>query len=322
MIVKAAALSLLFCLGLLSLVHVVRAGDLPDWAYPFVRLPPPDPRQLQADKTIYHVPGSTRGYTRAQILSTTSVPDWHPMDHPPMPTIVAKGRMPQIRACAYCHMPNGAGRPENASLAGLAPAYMTAQVINFRNGAHKGSSPKGAPQTMMAELSRHVTDKELKEAVAYFARLKHRSYLRVIETDVVPKSRSNGGMMIRDPKGATEPIANRILEMPDNTERTELRDDKATFTAYVPRGSIRKGRLLVRTGGGKTEPCASCHGTRMQGAGNVPRIAGRSPSYIMRQLYEIKMRTRNDPGNAMRPIVARLENDDMLAISAYLASLP
>ena len=36
-----------------------------------------------------------------------------------MPTIVAAGRKPAVFACAYCHQPNGVGRPENANLTGL-----------------------------------------------------------------------------------------------------------------------------------------------------------------------------------------------------------
>jgi len=74
-----------------------------------------------------------------------------------------------------------------------------------------------------------------------------------------------------------EPIGLRIIETPENLERTELRDDASGFIAYVPVGSIKKGESLVRTGdSGKTVPCASCHGESLKGAGNAPPIAGRS----------------------------------------------
>jgi len=46
---------------------------------------------------------------------------------PPMPRIVAHGR-DDAWACAYCHLPNGQGRPENAPLAGLPAAYIVEQV--------------------------------------------------------------------------------------------------------------------------------------------------------------------------------------------------
>ena len=44
-----------------------------------------------------------------------------------------------------------------------------------------------------------------------------------------------------------EPLGERIVEMPENLDLTELRDD-ANFVAYVPVGSIKKGELLVTTG--------------------------------------------------------------------------
>jgi cytochrome c553 len=53
----------------------------------------------------------------------------------------------------------------------------------------------------------------------------------------------------------------------------------------------------------------------------VPAIAGRSPSYIVRQLWDIKEGTRKGEWSPlMKPIVENLTQDDMLAIAAYVAS--
>ena len=69
----------------------------------------------------------------------------------------------------------------------------------------------------------------------------------------MPKTRIAGGMFLKLEGGETEPIGNRIIEMPEDTERTEvLRDPRSAFIAYVPAGSIKKGEALVTTGGGKT----------------------------------------------------------------------
>jgi cytochrome c553 len=54
----------------------------------------------------------------------------------------------------------------------------------------------------------------------------------------------------------------------------------------------------------------------------MPGIAGRSPSYLVRQLYDLQQGTRRGKwAPLMAPVVAKLTNDDMVAIAAYVASL-
>ena len=65
-----------------------------------------------------------------------------------------------------------------------------------------------------------------------------------------------------------------------------------------------------------------CHGPTLQGLVNIPGIAGRSPSYMMRQMWDMKVGTRRGPmTQLMKPVVANLTQDDMLNIVAYLASI-
>jgi cytochrome c553 len=60
----------------------------------------------------------------------------------------------------------------------------------------------------------------------------------------------------------------------------------------------------------------------LKGLGPVPGLAGRSPSYIIRQLYDIKHGTRDGSWTAlMKPVVGKLSQDDMIALAAYFASL-
>jgi cytochrome c553 len=119
-----------------------------------------------------------------------------------------------------------------------------------------------------------------------------------------------------------EPLGERIIEMPLKPEDTEaLRDPRSGFIAYVPVGSVHKGEEMVQTGGGKTTPCAICHGADLRGMGPVPGIAGRSPSYTARQLYDIQQGTRKGLwSELMKPVVSKLNNDDLVAIAAYTAS--
>jgi cytochrome c553 len=308
------------CASSLVMAAIAYAAELPNWAYPLNPPAPAGAAPAQDDGSPHHVPGSTVALTRTQIAGRDGVPDWHPDEHPAMPDVVNKGRMPDVRACGYCHLPNGQGRPENTGLAGLTPNYIKQQIQNFKNGDRKGSEPKRVPQNLMMGIAQHLSDAEVEQAAAYFSALKPQSYVKVVEAASVPKTTVIGGMMAKHPDGGTEPIGVRVIELPDDTERAELRDDKTTFTAYVPMGSLKKGETLVATGGGKTLQCGICHGADLKGLGDVPRIAGRSPSFLMRQLYDIQNGTRSGSAALMKQVVEKLNNDDMVAIVAYVAS--
>ncbi len=55
--------------------------------------------------------------------------------------------------------------------------------------------------------------------------------------------------------------------------------------------------------------------------GAMPGLAGRSPSYLVRQMFDLKTGQRHCKRvELMKPVVANLSTDDMLAIAAYLPS--
>jgi len=294
----------------------------PAWA--FAVDPPAGKSEVNAktDDSRRHVPGSTAAFTLAQLRDLFAAPDWHPNAHPNMPQVVAHGRKPQIFACGYCHLPNGLGRPENSSLAGLPSGYIVQQVADFKSGARKSSEPRHLPTATMIASETQASAQEIAEAAGYFSRLKPKKWIRVVETNRVAQTRVMGWMLVPSNTG-TEPILERIIETPENLELTELRDDVSGFVAYVPEGSISRGESLVRTGdSGKTPPCVTCHGQELKGVGNVPSIAGRSPSYVVRQLYDIQQGARAGAGaQLMKEPVATLRVSDMASIAAYLASL-
>ena len=293
----------------------------PPWAYPVLApgvKPPPDDG---LEKT---VPGSKTSFTRKQISDLFNAHDWFPEDHPPMPDVVAHGRGPEVRACGMCHLPNGQGRPENAPLAGLSATYIAQQIADFQSGRRRSAVPTTRPQTFMVETAKHASDEDVKVAAAYFSKLTYRPWIRVIEAETVPKTEVIFGTLWAPAPGTeTEPLGHRIVEIPENLERTELRDPRSGFVAYVPVGSLAQGEKLATTGGdGKTIPCAACHGPGLKGLGAVPPIAGRSTSYIVRQIYDIQSGARAGSASLlMRPVVAKLTTDDMISIAAYVASL-
>jgi cytochrome c553 len=291
----------------------------PPWVYTVNPPPTPGATPAPVDPAPKQVPGTTVTLTVAQTRDAYNPPDWHPYEHPEMPEAVAHGRRPAMRACGFCHLVNGQGRPENASLAGLPAAYIIQQMADFKNGDRKSAEPRMGPPNAMIQEAKAATDDEIESAAAYFSSFPFKKWIRVVESKDVPKTRIAGSMHV--PAEGTEALGHRIIEMPEDLARTELRDAMSGFVAYVPPGSIAKGESLVKTGGGKTIACGTCHGGDLKGLGPVPPLAGRSPSYTIRQLFDLQTGVRKGPWSAlMKSAVAKLTIDDMIAIAAYTSS--
>jgi cytochrome c553 len=264
--------------------------------------------------------GSSLSFTLAQIRDVNGPADWFPGDHPSMPPIVANGRRDaQILACSLCHYPNGKGRPENAGVSGLPFSYFVQTMLDFKNDARRSADARKANTNRMIAFAKAMTDEEIKAAAEYFSSMKWSPWIKVLETDSVPTTRIAGGLFLalEGPQAGKEPIGARIIEVPERTEETEvLRNPRSGFTAYVPRGSLKKGEALATRG-----QCALCHGVNFDGLGPVPGIAGRSPSYMVRQLYDMQAGGRKGLWEAlMRGVVASMSTDDMLNVAAYMAS--
>jgi len=314
----------IFTMGLLS-----AADGPPGWAYGFppgtsgtpAAAPAPAP-SAAPDTSVKHLPGSTGAFTIPQIRDAFGPADWYPNDHPPMPDVVSHGRRPDVRACGLCHYPNGKGRPENAGVAGLPNSYFIQQMMDFRYGDRKSAEARKANTNVMIVIAKGMTEDEIKAAAEYYSSMKWTPWIKVVETKIVPKTRIAGGMFLTEESGEKEPLGARIIETPENTEGTELlRDARSGFIAYVPVGSIKKGEALVTSGTGKTTACAVCHGADLKGLGPVPGIAGRSPSYMVRQMFDMQQGARKGAWtDLMKPVVSKLSEDDMLAIAAYTAS--
>jgi cytochrome c553 len=331
----------------------------PLWAYGFVDPPKPgDKAQPQAPPTNKPRPnqdldeqmrprrieGSSASYNLVQIRDLHNVIDWFPTDHPKMTPIIQHGPASQGeigRGCGGCHLPNGRGRPENAPPAGLPVAYFIRQIEDFRHGLRFTADPRKPNTNTMIDLAKAMSEAEIKEAAEYFASIKPvEHWIRVVESPTSPRVRYVGNLAQTAKEGGKpagkEPIAGRIIELSEDEEQNEtLRNPHSGWVAYVPPGSIRKGEDLVTTGGmkivggkivqGKTTACGTCHGLNLTGVvgADVPPIAGRSPSYVARQLWDIQQGTRNgSQAQLMKLVVANLTTEDLIAIAAYVASRP
>ena len=305
----------LLCLLALSILpSLASAAEKPDWAFPVMdRVQPQTPPDDGKPKS---APGSTRTYTKAQIEDTFNPPDWYPDEHPPLPNVVAKGNGTTVRACMACHLPTGTGHDESAYIAGQPSNYLIRQMAEYKSGTRKGSGS-------MTTIALNITDSDTKAASDYFASLPTRPWIRVVETGTVPKTYVGpGNKRLIHPDKVMEPIGTRIIEIPEEQDAVLNRNPKVGFVAYVPTGSIAKGGDLVKTGSnGKAVACAICHGTDLKGLGEVPGIAGRTATYIVRQLFMIQDGERAGPTVAlMQQVVANLSLEDMVNIAAYTAS--
>lgn len=179
-------------------------------------------------------------------------------------------------------------------------------MADYRSGARSTALPERIPQAWMIASAKAATPEELQQAAAYFSSLRPRRNLRVRESSTAPRLEVGNWILVRAGGGGSEPLGERIVELADDLERFELRDPRATFTAWVPPGSVKRGRALVRRPGTNTVPaCAKCHGKDLGGTEAGPPLAGRSPSYLFRQLYELQAGVRNGPSaELMKPVLA------------------
>lgn len=334
----------------------IRFDREPLWAYGFTDVPKPgekaQPQALPTNKPRPNedvaeqtrprqVAGSPSQFSLVQIRDLHNVIDWFPGDHPLMTTLIAHGPLAMgdaARGCGSCHLPNGRGRPENAPAGGLPAAYLLRQIEDFRHGLRYTADPRKANTNTMIDLAKAMTDAEAREAAAYFASIPPPTgpWIRVVESVTAPKVRYVGNLALPAKEPGIEPLGRRIVEMPEDEEQGDtLRNPRTGFVAYVPPGSIARGEDLVTTGGmtivggkvvqGRTTACGTCHGLNLTGVvgADVPPIAGRSPSYLVRQLWDIQQGTRNGAqAQLMKLVVANLTQEDLVAVAAYIASRP
>lgn len=278
-------------------------ADEPTWAFP----PPAQ----------YAAAGSSRTLSEVQIHDRTRAVDWFPDEHPAMPPSVG-GRAPAY-ACGFCHLPTGGGRPENAALAGLSAAYIAQQLAEMKSGK-RAYNPRFTTGVNMALTAKATSDADIAAAAEYFAKLTYRKHIKVIEAVDIPKPRANS-VYFFERSGVREPLGQRIIEGPDDERAFELRDPNTNYTAYVPVGSVARGAALAKGERG-IPACATCHGAGLKGSALGPALAGRFPTGLFRQLYDFKTGYRNGAQSIlMNPIVATLDQNDMIALAAYAASL-
>jgi cytochrome c553 len=335
----------LVVLTMYSAAVVVHAQmtTIPLWAYGYIAYPPmpgdytmkcqgeradpcdrPGGLPTDPNNTPRTLAGSDRTFTVAQINARYNPADWFPNDHPSMPEIVAHGKEANgVRACGICHLPNGKGLMQNGSVSGLPRGYILQQLGDFKSSKRHTADPNKANGYEMQAIARNLTDAEAQAAADYFSSVKYTKWVRVVESGTVPKFTATvNGLFLKEEGSETIPLGSRIVEMPEDTYQTNiLRNPRSGFVAYAPMGSLKKGEALILSA-----KCGTCHGADLKGMTIknviVPPIAGRSPGYIGRAIYDFQQGARSGANAAlMKPSVQKLAEDDTIALAAYIASL-
>jgi cytochrome c553 len=287
-------------LGLICLPVLAHAQALPDWITPTTQGELPE-EMLNAVRD---------GDQAARDVAYPAVPL-------SAPDFVREG-LDGNGTCMGCHTTTGQGAPQSAPLAGLPPGYFVRQMVNFKTGA-RGQ----AYRPNMADFATRMSIEQIMEAADYYASLRFEPWIDVVESEMVPRTFVGPrDITATYPDGSEEPLGDRIIELPATPAAPYTHGARA-FTAYVPVGSIAQGRELTNRGLGRTITCGLCHGADLQGDGDVPGIAGRSPLHNARQLMEYRDGLRGGTSaQPMIPVAERLSDADIIAISAYVASLP
>lgn len=304
---RAFLVSISLNVGFLYADNIISGS--PDWS-----TPARGEASEMVDSKVFSLPDSIKKYTQAEVDNKFEAPDWRESDHAPMPAIVKFGKKPKVWACASCHLSTGAGHPESSRLAGLTADYIIQQLNNFSDGSRLDYS---GHMNRMAPL---MTKKEKTEAANWFASLKPNTFIDVIETDSVPVTYvDDTRMRLVVEGGGLELINGRIIEVPENIGMVKLRAPEGRFLSYVPKGAILRGKQIVTTGGGKVAPCTACHGVDLRGTSIAPSLAGNFASYTVRQLHGFKSGVRASV--EMAPMASGLNDNDIVDVAAYLASL-
>ncbi len=307
--------------------------EKPVWAYAIPTKPsrPAVDRAREGERVT--LPGSPKSYTRGELINIKKAPDgladWFPEEHAVPPALVSKGDMAEggraILPCAQCHYYTGKGKGENANIAAQPKEYIVATLKDMKLGLRTTAEPRKRNAAAMYKFAAAMTDKEIEEAAVYFSSLPSAPWIEVKESKLAPKVENVGGLLVAltGDQAGWEPLGRQIVETPVDGYHTEvLRDPHSGFIAYVPEGAIETGRRIVSQGVRSVPACTSCHGSQLLGGGEIPSLSGRSPSYMARQINDFRRGARREPqAEIMKPIAKALRDDEIIAVTAYLASL-
>lgn len=91
----------------------------------------------------------------------------------------------------------------------------------------------------------------------------------------------------------------------------------------APKDKLDAGKKIYDNGieSADVPPCASCHGSKGEGNGGFPRLAGQLYPYVVRQLVNWSHERQEENSDIMAPIAHSLNESQIEAVAAYVSYL-
>ena len=290
-------------------------NGLPEWAYNIPdKVQPPEPR---VPATV-RAPGSGKEYEASAIAGNANPPDWFPDEHPRRAAQREGSDAERVRLVPPDVGTGASGIRRHRGHAGRIH-HSADELLQERRA--EGGGAHGADRSRGLRRRRAARRRSTSPAIKPNA-IREGDRDRDAAEDLRQRRRPASAHSCR----TAAPSRSAAASSRSRTIRCRRRS--AILIPASPRtcrpAASRSGKALAKTGdSGKTIQCAICHGDALTGLGEVPRIAGLQPVYIARQLITMQNGTSAGTNAAlMKKVVAKLSEDDIIALSAYLGSLP
>lgn len=104
---------------------------------------------------------------------------------------------------------------------------------------------------------------------------------------------------------------------------TNFHDLNPKPVAGAPKENLDAGKKIFEEGiaSANVPPCAACHGSKGEGNGPMPRLAGQLYPYVVKQLTNWSHERQEEHSEIMAPIAHSLTESQIEAVAAYVSYL-
>jgi cytochrome c553 len=200
-----------------------------------------------------------------------------------------------------------------ATLAGLAISCSATLLAETKTA--EGDATKGQTEAKAKCASCHGEDGNSTNPLWPKLAGQHASYIEKQLLDFQSKKRSDPMM---------SPMAS-LLDAQGVKDVAAYLSTQKSSAGTAAKEKVAAGKLIYK-GGKLTEgvtACASCHSPTGMGnpASKYPRVSGQHAQYVVKQLQDFKLKTRNNDSGIMSSIAKKMTTADMEAVAEYMSGL-
>ena len=200
-----------------------------------------------------------------------------------------------------------------ATLAGL--AISCSATLFAETKTDEGDATKGQAAVKAKCASCHGKDGNSTNPLWPKLAGQHASYIEKQLIDFQSKKRSDPMM---------SPMAS-LLDAQGVKDVAAYLSTQKSSAGTAAKEKVAAGKLIYK-GGKLTEgvtACAACHGPTGMGnpASKYPKVSGQHAQYVVKQLQNFKLQTRNNDSGIMSSIAKKMTTADMEAVAEYMSGL-